>query len=590
MGDSITIYDIAKAAGVSPSTVSRALSKPGRLSAKTESRIRQIAEHLGYLSAGPGAPSSAHSPTGIITAIIPDHLNPVYSRTVQSIEHHLGQSRYSLITLSSGVGNVAERTTMAHLLNLCDGLIFASPSMSEPDLHRLAQVRPTVMLNRMVTGVSSVTVDVSAAINEAMVMLQRSGHHSITYLAGSYNSWANESRRRIIRAAAYRYDLNYRVLRGFEPTVADGTKAADQYLAHPTDAVFAFNDQLAEGFINAVGHAGMRVPEDVSVIGFDNNRESALLSPPLTTIDLHEDALGAKAVTALLTQIRSAQPQPMNVVESASLISRQSVSTSKRTTMKLGPYVDLGRADKDTLVLTMLSNSFNETIPRIEAFTKRHPDIVIDPIEGHTQEATAALYWERLQSNRSVPDLLNIERDKMPQFAASGALLDIGSANVERSWSGEFNRAAWQSAHYAGGLYGLPGDQSQTVMFYRKDLLDHYGLAVPKTWDQFYEEGVRLHQRNPNRYMGIIDTTDVQHYLSFLRMAGCKPWHVNGVDSMGFTLHDPMIRTIAEFIQQCLDDGVLKAEPLWDSRYALPQDGVYATIVYANWFGKILAS
>jgi LacI family transcriptional regulator len=90
--------------------------------------------------------------------------------------------------------------------------------------------------------------------------------------------------------------------------------------------------------------------------------------------------------------------------------------------------------------------------------------------------------------------------------------------------------------------------------------------------------------------MGIIDTTDVQHYLSFLRMAGCKPWHVNGVDSMGFTLHDPMIRTIAEFIQQCLDDGVLKAEPLWDSRYALPQDGVYATIVYANWFGKILAS
>ena len=591
MSHTITIYDIAKQANVSASTVSRALSKPGRLSATTEYRIRGIAERMGYLlDASETRPQRPD--TGIIAAILPDYLNSYHARILHSVERHITAKPYncSLITVGSSIGGNTERRTIANLLKIADGLILISSTLSEPDIRRIALVRPLVTIDRIAVGLSSVAADSNHAIDEAMHQLRSSGHRSVAYLVGSFISWAGERRRSSVRMAAYRYHMRYLEFKAFTPNVEGGAEAAGHYLKSPTDAVFAFNDQIALGFMHAIGKAGMRVPEDVSVIGFDNDPQAAVASPGLNTIDLHPDQMGALAAQVMIAQIGSAQTRPVARVEASSYIQRDSVSRSKRSIMRLGPYVDFTRQGGKVTVLTMLSSSFNETMPRIDAFMRAHPDIVIDPIDGQTKNNTMALYWEQLKSRQSVPDLLNVEYDAMPQFAASGALLNLSTRKVEQSWGDEFNPAAWESAHFAGGLYGIPGDQSQTVMFYRRDLMRRYGLRAPRTWEEFYEEGVRLHQRNPNRFMGVIDTTDVQHYLSFLRMAGARPWRVLDTASMEFDLHSPLIRTTAAFIQRCLDDGVLHAEPLWDGRYALPKDDRYATIVYANWFGKILAS
>ena len=585
----VSIYDIAQAAKVSPSTVSRALSKPGRLSEKTETRIRGVAEQLGYFRADGMNHTSDKPSTGIVIAIIPEYDSPYYVRLIQGTRKALASHHYSLLVMSSDLVHGFERRTMAQLKETCDGFILASSFFSEPDIHRYAFDRPIVTVNRSITGLCSVSADVEDAVNEAMCVLQQSGHRTVTYMAGS-SSWASELRRRSIRTAAYRYDLAYRVHRGFEADIDGGQAASEQFLSHPSDAVFTCNDQLAMGFIAAVQQAGMRVPEDVSVVSFDNNPGSGLFTPAISTIDLHPQTLGERAVDLLLKQFRSSRHQIANLTEPATFVPRDSVSHHKRVTMKLGPFVDLHQRESNVTVLTMLSSSFNETMPRIEHFMREHPNIVIDPIEGHTQESTMELYRERFTSKRSVPDLLNIEYDKMPQLAASGALLNIGTDKVEQQWGKEFNKAAWRSSHYASGLYGLPGDLSQTVMFYRQDLFKHYGLAVPVTWDQFYEEGVSLHRRNPQRYMGVIDTTDVQHYFSFFRMAGVKPWKIEDMNKVEFDLDHPYMQMTARFIKQCLDDGVLKAEPLWDGLYALPADGTYLTIVHADWFGKIIAS
>lgn len=586
----VTIYDIAKEAGVSPSTVSRALSKPGRLSAKTEFKVRQVAERLGYLMIDSVTKRPSVQSTGMIGAVVPDCRNPFYAGILHYLRDSLHTQGYDLLILESSSKHAASKQTIAKLTRLVDGLVFVSSTMSEPDLKRVVMVRPTVMINRSVTGISSVTSDPQHAIDSAVRHLYETGHRSIAYLTGNANTWSSETRRRLIRTAAYRYDLSVRTVRGFDITLNGGQQAFSQYLKRPTDAVFAYNDQLAIGFISAARHAGMRVPDDVSVIGFDNIDESAVQSVPLNTIDQHTQTLGQQAAKMLLNEIATETPHIVNFADSSEYIKRESVAASRRSTMRLGPYVNLKERDNDTVTLTMLSSQFNETISRIEAFMRAYPNIAIDPIEGHTQEQTNALYWERVTNNRSVPDVFNVERDKLPQFAAAGVLLDIGTPKVEEKWSKLYNDASWQSSHYAGRLYGLPGDAGQTVMFYRQDILRRYDLAVPATWEQFYEEGVKLHQRNPNRWMGIIDTTDVQHYLSFLRMAHGKPWTVTGTDSISFHLADPVIRKTVRFIQRCIDDGVLKAEPIWDGRYAAPADGTFATLIYANWFGKILAS
>lgn len=586
----VTIYDIAREAGVSPSTVSRALSKPGRLSAKTEFKVRQVAERLGYLAVGGATRRPDLQSTGMIGAVVPDCRNPFYASILHHLRDALDERGYGLLILDTSGEHAASRQTIARMTRLTDGLVFLSSTMSEPDLKRVVMTRPVVMVNRTITGISSVTADPRDAIDAAVKRLKDTGHRSISYLAGNANTWSSETRRRLIRTAAYRYDLTARTVRGFDVDVAGGERAFTQYLKRPTDAVFAYNDRLAIGFIAAARKGGMRVPEDVSVIGFDNIEEAQALAAPLSTIDQHAGILGRRAAEALLDQLASESPRTISLMEPAAFIDRESISPTKRSTLRLGPYVDLKSHGHKVITLTMLSSQFNETMPRLEAFMRAHPDIAIDPIEGHTQEQTNALYWERVSNNRSVPDLFNVERNRMPQFAAAGALLDIGTPKVEATWGPEFNATVWESAHYAGGLYGVPGDFGQTVMFYRPDLLEYYGLDVPTTWDQFYEEGVRLHQRNPNRWMGVIDTTDVQHYLSFLRMAHAKPWSVTGPDAIDFHLDDPLVRDTAAFIQQCIDDGVLKAEPLWDGRYASPKDGTYATLVYANWFGKILAS
>ncbi len=590
MRQKTTIYDIAREAGVNPSTVSRALSRPGRVAAKTEFRIRRIAEQLGYLDPGETDDTENLPATGMLAAIAPTLTNPLYAAIANAMQRRLETKGYGLITLDTDEKPAVERKAMSYVMRNVDGVALISSRLSEPDIRRIMLVKPVILLNRAIPGLASVTVDMAKAIDDAVRALKRSGHTSITYLAGPASSWSNEYRRRYIRTAAFRYDMTYRVVRECEPNITGGAKAVDQYLIHPTDAVFTFNDALAAGFIAAARRNGLRIPEDVSVIGFDNTEMASLLTPALSTIDMLGTDMAISAADALVNAVRnpgSAHPEP--IVLNAKFIARDTVNAHKRSTMKLGPYAEIKRSS-DTIVITMLSNAFNETMPRLNEFMRTHPHIVIDPIEGRTQENTLALYWERVINHRSVPDIINVERTALPQLAASGALQDLSGERIEREIGALVDKAAWQSAHYAGKLYGIPGDQSQTAMFYRADLMEHYGLDVPKTWDQFYEEGVALHARNPGRYMGILDTTDVQHYLSFFRSAGVKPWTVENDTTIAFHMSDERVRLVAEFIQHCFDDNVLKAEPLWDNRYMLPKAGSYLTVTYANWLGKILAA
>lgn len=591
MAQNVTIYDIARAAGVSPSTVSRALGKPGRLSAKTEQKVHRVAKELGYLAPDRTDGVSATPSSGMVAILVRDFDDPYTARILNAIESNLERRGYAGVCAGVVMNNEVRRRAISLLLRDVDGVILVAPSVSEPDLRRMSVSRPIVLVNQQISGLSTVTVDCTEAVDQAMRTLKRTGHRSVTSFMGVDSSWLGESHRRALKAAAYRYDLEYRLVRGLDSGEVGGGQALQRYLIHPTDAVFTCDGGMAAGF-NAAAHArGLSVPDDVSIIAFADDAMGASMLPPLTVIGQRAEQLGAEAAEMIVSLIRSPHSRRVGVVEKAKLIGRDSVSRRKRSAIPAEPAAEptTARVDDGTTTLTMLSASFTEVMPRIEEFQRTHPGILIDTIDAHTNQMACDLYRERLQSHRMVPDLFNLDIDLMPEFAASGAFLNLHTPENEAQWGPLFNPVSWRNVHYAGDLYGLPGDQPHTAMFYREDILRRYDLKIPRTWDQFREEGIELRRHSTRTCMGVLDTS-MQYYLAFLRSAGARPWKLMATDRIAFDLDDPRMLQAAEFLQGCLDDGVLIAHPIWDGRYVTIRDGQTATLLHGNWLGKIIAS
>ena len=179
--------------------------------------------------------------------------------------------------------------------------------MSDSAIREVAKQRPTVVMNRVVGQVPSVTSDNVRAIKHAVEHLADSGIKAISYLAGPQASWADGMRWRGLVEAGHELELRVHRIGPCVPTMIGGIRAAERWLQNPTGGVIAYNDLIAIGFIRAVRKAGQHVPEDVQVIGFDNILDAALLEPRLTTIASPVVSLGSAAVNHCRHQDR---PRP----------------------------------------------------------------------------------------------------------------------------------------------------------------------------------------------------------------------------------------------------------------------------------------
>jgi LacI family transcriptional regulator len=136
------------------------------------------------------------------------------------------------------------------------------------------------------------------------------GHTTLSYLAGPEASWADGMRWRSLREACLELDLQARRLGPYPPTVAGGLAAVDHLLRHPVRAVVAYNDLMAIGVLHGLRRLGVSVPQQVSVVGFDNIFGSDFCTPALTTVEAPLRALGAAGVHRLLDQLGAASPRP----------------------------------------------------------------------------------------------------------------------------------------------------------------------------------------------------------------------------------------------------------------------------------------
>lgn len=320
----VTIYDIALAAGVAPSTVSRALSHPGRVSYETAEHVRTVAQRLGYRSATieRALPTQRSSLLGMVVA---DITNPVFFGMIRGAERTASHSGHTLVITETQESERAEHEAIERMVPVMDGLVLTSSRLSDQRIREVARQRPLVVLNRIVSQVPSVTADNVWAIKRAAEHLAGAGTTTITYLAGPRSSWADGIRWRGLREAGIELDLTVRRVGPNLPTMAGGAAAANAWLQRPTAGVIAYNDLVAIGFMRAVVAAGHRVPDDVSVIGFDNIGEADRVAPRLTTIATPVVSLGSAAVNRLVRSVsRTPDPQAEPTQLPARLIVRDS--------------------------------------------------------------------------------------------------------------------------------------------------------------------------------------------------------------------------------------------------------------------------
>lgn len=320
----VTIYDVARHAGVSPSTVSRALNKPGRINRNTEKRIQEAASELGY-RLNPMARALHTGRTGTLALMVSDITNPVYFELIRGAERVAAGEGSTLVLAESQESPELERASVERLQPAVDGVVLVGSRLSDEDIRDLSRVKPLILVNRTVDGIPAVVPDIEPGVTELLDHLQALGHRSIGYLSGPTASWINELRWTTLFDRAVERGLSIVELGPSVPTREGGAAILPRVRAAAVTAVVAYNDLIAMGLLRACRDAGIRVPEDLSIVGFDDIFGADLTSPALTTVRSPMRELGEGAVRRLLAEI-AGQPADNGLKLTTELIVRESTA------------------------------------------------------------------------------------------------------------------------------------------------------------------------------------------------------------------------------------------------------------------------
>jgi len=301
-----TIHDVASRAGTSKSLVSLALSGSPKVSAKSRVRIEQAAAELGYRP-NAAARSLSVRRSRTIGVLILDLHNPVFAEILDGVQTEVRQHGFSTMLVTGGENPTLEQAEIETLREFqVEGLILISHRLPTDVLRSIAVDVPTVVVTRddiVGPGMDTVSNDDVAGARLAIDHLVGLGHTRIVYLSGGDNPVSH------LRATGYAGAMTAHGLADHIQIVpgglteATGYRAAEAALALEPTALFVANDIAAIGAIAAAENAGLRVPEDISVIGYDGISLGALRRINLTTIGQPLTELGRRAAERILQRI-----------------------------------------------------------------------------------------------------------------------------------------------------------------------------------------------------------------------------------------------------------------------------------------------
>jgi LacI family transcriptional regulator len=332
-----TIFDIARESGVSYSTVSRTLSGFEYVKASTREKVLAAAEKLGYVP-NQQARSLAGGPSNLIGVLVPTLSNDYIIEILQGIDDELTSSNYNLILYTTNRCQGKEATFVATIMNgAADGLLLVAPFISDYYLEALRQQDfPYVLIDQADQAEQSTVVNATnrQGAYEATQYLIELGHRRIGFIAGLRQLNSAIERFEGYKAALSEHGIPFRddyITQGdFRMNVGHQATQKLLALAEPPTAIFAANDLSALGAMEAVREQNLRIPEDISVIGFDDISQAAVAYPKLTTVRQPLNQLGREAVKVLLKRLENPALEICRVMLETQLIIRDSCAAPRR--------------------------------------------------------------------------------------------------------------------------------------------------------------------------------------------------------------------------------------------------------------------
>jgi DNA-binding LacI/PurR family transcriptional regulator len=297
----VTIHDVAQRAGVSVSTVSRSFTVPELVRPDTRDAVHAAAADLGYRP-NRAARSLITGKTGNLGIIVPDLANPFFPSVVKGAQARAREEDHAIFLADSGEDPLLEAELIRAMAKQVDGVILCSSRISNPALQELAQLTKLVLLNRRYVGLPAVLMDSAGGMRQAVQHLAALGHRRCAFLSGPRTSWSNKERRRGLAIAA-RSGMEIVELGPFAPTFDAGQQAADIALAAGVSGLIAFNDLMALGVISRLNDRSVPIPDQISVVGFDDIAMAAMCTPALTTVSMPTVTSGRAGVDLLLQRL-----------------------------------------------------------------------------------------------------------------------------------------------------------------------------------------------------------------------------------------------------------------------------------------------
>jgi DNA-binding LacI/PurR family transcriptional regulator len=328
-----TIVDIAQKLGVAPSTVSRALRNHPDVSPATKAQIEKLAKQLHY-SPNPIAQSLKSNRTMTIGVLVPEIEHDFFSSAISGIEEIAYRSGYTIIVCQSDESYEREVVNTNMLMqHRVAGVIVSISQETKTGAHFQALLRrkiPLVFFDRVCDDVRASKVvmgDCESARNAVMHLLRR-GYKRIAHFAGPRELGICIERKRGYTLALQ--DAGISLPDGFIRYGGlheeDGYRSMSQMLVESLrpDALFAVNDPVAIGAFQRIKEAGLKIPTDIAIVGFSNNKITALVDPPLTTVNQNSFEMGKKAAEILIHDIEQGTSEPQTYTLKSDLIVRGS--------------------------------------------------------------------------------------------------------------------------------------------------------------------------------------------------------------------------------------------------------------------------
>ncbi|HEY8530770.1 MAG TPA: LacI family DNA-binding transcriptional regulator [Limnochorda sp.] len=337
-----TIEDVAREADVAPSTVSLAFNEPHRVRPATRARVLAAAKKLHYQPSAI-ARRLVTRRADILAVVVPDTRNPFFGKVFQGIDSAARRAGLDVMLFTTENDPEIERQRLeAAVRNRADGVILVGEHRRGPDpaakllAELVAGGVQVILVERQVPGLPSVWGQKREGCFQAVEHLIELGHRRIAFVGGLLDQGGSYQRLAGYQEAMAAHGLEVRpqwvAEGGFNP--AGGREAAARLLAQDPrlTAFVAANDLMAIGVMRALREAGRRVPEDASVVGFDDIPEAAFVVPALTTVDMPMERLGRRAMELML---RGLQGESLEGVE-------EGLPTELKVRESTGPAPELG--------------------------------------------------------------------------------------------------------------------------------------------------------------------------------------------------------------------------------------------------------